>query len=59
MGKSQLRIEPIQRRHHRYEFECGESALDDYLKRYARQNDERNVAKCFVAVDSKGRVITA
>lgn len=57
MELSQLRIEPIKRHHHRDQFDCGEPALDDYLKRYARQNDERNIAKCFVAVDTGNRVL--
>lgn len=44
------RIEPLQRDHDRARFDCGEPALDDYLSRFARQNQESEVARTFVAV---------
>jgi GNAT superfamily N-acetyltransferase len=43
-------IEPLQRRHDRTRFHCGEPALDNYLARFARQNQESGVARTFVAV---------
>ena len=52
-----LRVEPISKIHHRDEFSCGKPELDVYLQRYARQNDEKNIAKTFVAVDSEERVL--
>lgn len=51
-----LRIEPIRRRHRRGGFDCGEHSLNEYLARYARQNDERNLSRSFVAVDHDGRI---
>jgi GNAT superfamily N-acetyltransferase len=42
--------EPIGRHHDRAVFDCGVDALDDYLRRFARQNHESGGAKTFVAV---------
>ena len=43
-----FRIEPLGRGHDRAAFSCGISALDDYLKRQARQDIGKRVAICFV-----------
>ena len=40
---------PIARHHDRRAFDCGDAALDEYLRRYARQNHESGGAKTFVA----------
>ena len=48
-----LRIEPIEKKHNRKVFSCKKPALADYLKQYARQNDENNIAKSFIAVDDE------
>lgn len=45
------RVEPLQRDHDRTRFSCGEPALDEYLARFARQNQESGVARTFVAVN--------
>ncbi|HSF44340.1 MAG TPA: GNAT family N-acetyltransferase [Thermoanaerobaculia bacterium] len=44
------RVEPLQRDHDRTRFDCGEPALDEYLSRFARQNQDSGVARTFVAV---------
>ena len=44
------REEPIGRHHDRAGFDCGARELNDYLRRYARQNHESGGAKTFVAV---------
>ena len=44
--------QPLTRRHDRAGFDCGVSALDEYLLRYARQNHESGGAKTFVATPS-------
>ena len=44
------RVEPLQRDHDRARFDCGEPALNEYLARYARQNQESGVARTFVSV---------
>jgi GNAT superfamily N-acetyltransferase len=46
------RVERLGAHHDRTAFACGEEALDAYLRQRARQDDERNVAKVFVLVDS-------
>jgi GNAT superfamily N-acetyltransferase len=53
------REEAIGRHHDRRGFECGAPELDDYLRRYARQNHESGAAKTFVAVplDDPRRVL--
>ncbi len=43
--------EPISKRHDREAFDCGEAALNDFLRRYARKNHELGGAKSFLAVD--------
>ena len=40
---------PIQKEHKRKEFDCGNRELNQYLRRYARQNDTKGINKAFVA----------
>jgi GNAT superfamily N-acetyltransferase len=44
------REDALARRHDRAGFDCGVPALNEYLRRYARQNHESGGAKTFVAV---------
>jgi len=44
------REEPISKSHDRKDFDCGSAELNEYLRRYARQNHESGGAKTFVAV---------
>ena len=46
------REEPIGRHHDRTTFDCGDDTLNEYLRRYARQNHEAGGAKTFVAASS-------
>jgi len=46
--------EPIAKRHDRASFDCGDDDLNDFLRRYARQNHESGGAKTFVAVPADG-----
>lgn len=43
-------IEPLNTRHDRAEFDCGEPSLNEFLKLYARQNDSKGLGKTYVAV---------
>jgi GNAT superfamily N-acetyltransferase len=43
---------PISKAHDREPFDCGDAALNDYLRRYARKSHERGGAKTFLAVNS-------
>ena len=40
---------PIGRHHDRASFDCGEPVLNEYLKRYARQNQEQDIGRTWVA----------
>ena len=44
------RIAPLDSTHDRSGFDCGEPSLNDFLRRYARQNDEKGLGRTFVAV---------
>lgn len=43
--------EPIDKRHDRAAFDCGEPALNEFLRRYARQSHVTGGAKSFLATD--------
>jgi GNAT superfamily N-acetyltransferase len=42
-------IDLLARHHHRSDFDCGELELDEFIRRHARQNQERNVSRTYVA----------
>lgn len=44
-------IEPLGGRHDRSAFSCGQPDLDEWFRRRAGQDEKRNVARVFVAVD--------
>ncbi len=50
MSLPDWREEPIAKTHDRASFDCGEPALNEFLKRHARQNHEKGAAKTFLAV---------
>lgn len=41
---------PIDKKYQREHFDCGYPVLNDYLKRYAKQNHQKGIAKTFVAI---------
>lgn len=43
--------EPISKKHDREAFDCGEPALNEFLRLYAHQSHERGGAKTFLAID--------
>jgi GNAT superfamily N-acetyltransferase len=45
------REEPIHKKHNREACDCGEPALNDVLRRYARRSHELGGAKTFLAID--------
>jgi GNAT superfamily N-acetyltransferase len=50
--------EPIDRKHDREAFDCGEPALNEFLRRYARKSHEMGGAKTFLAIgDSDNKTI--
>ncbi len=42
-------IESLSPIHDRAAFDCGEPTLNDFLKRFARQNDEKGLSRTYVA----------
>jgi ribosomal protein S18 acetylase RimI-like enzyme len=51
-----IQFEPLNRRHDSQAFVSGVPALDDWLRTRATQDQRRNVARVFVAVDEQGIV---
>jgi GNAT superfamily N-acetyltransferase len=43
--------EPINKRHDRETFDCGEEALNEFLRRYARKSHDLGGAKTFMAIE--------
>ena len=43
--------EPIRKKHDRDAFDCGDDALNDFLRRHARKSHELGGAKTFLAID--------
>jgi GNAT superfamily N-acetyltransferase len=52
-----IAIEPLGRHHDRAAFSCGQQELDDWFRRRASQDEKRNVARVFVAVDDELGVV--
>jgi len=53
------RPEPLDaKRHHRQDFDCGDSSLNDWLRRYAGQNRRANTAATWAIADA-GDVVVA
>jgi len=46
--------EPIGKHHDRESFDCGEAALNEFLRRYARKSHELGGAKTFLAIGDQG-----
>jgi GNAT superfamily N-acetyltransferase len=49
------REEPIGKQHDREAFDCGDEALNEFLRRYARKSHERGGAKTFLAIDDSDK----
>lgn len=44
-------ITPLTKTHNRNNFDCGEESLNEFLKKFARQNDKRGLGKTFVLTE--------
>lgn len=53
-GKSRWDFLPIDKKFQRDTFDCGYPILNDYLKKYARQNHSKGIAKTFAALKASG-----
>ena len=57
MNEPPLVIEPLDPRHDRASFSCGEPALDRYIRRQASQDARRRVAQVFIATEEASEEI--
>lgn len=46
--KFKLKMTLLEKNHYRDRFDCGEVILNDYLKKFSKQNDEKNLSKTFI-----------
>ena len=46
-----LRIVPLEKKYNKLKFTCGYELLDNYIKRLAKQDVNRDLSACFVLVD--------
>ena len=51
MNRNAWHEEAIDKKHDRDAFDCGETALNEFLRRYARKSHEAGGAKTFLAID--------
>ena len=49
--------EPINKKHDRESFNCGDEALNEFLRRHARQSHDLGAAKTFLAMSATGKEI--
>ena len=54
-----LSIVALAAEHRRDNFDCGIQALDDFLRRYARQQQDRGFSRTYVALAEDGATVTA
>jgi ribosomal protein S18 acetylase RimI-like enzyme len=47
---AEWKIVPLSEGHDRASFDCGVASLNDFLKRYARQNELRKLSRTYVAI---------
>lgn len=50
-------LEPLGKQHDRSKFSCGQAELDDWFRRRASQDERRNIARVFVAVNPELGVV--
>ena len=51
------REEPVSKAHDRAAFDCGDEAMNTFLRRYARQSHEAGGSKTFLAIDPADHAI--
>jgi len=53
-----LQTESLKSSHIRDDFDCGQKALDDYLKKQANQDIKKRLSACFVLTENKESTLT-
>jgi len=51
------RIELLRRSHQRGDFDCGEESLNEFLRRFARQNDAKDISRTYVLLEGDSPAI--
>jgi ribosomal protein S18 acetylase RimI-like enzyme len=51
-----LQIQALEKKYDKTLFDCGHSLLDEYIKKQAKQDVNRDLSACFVLVDDKNVV---
>ena len=51
------RIEPLDASYRREGFDCGEPSLNEFLQRFARQNDKKDISRTYVLIAEDGETI--
>lgn len=54
-----ISVVPLVATHRRDDFDCGEPALNDFLRRYARQQQERDFSRTYVVLADDADTVTA
>lgn len=52
-----METKPLDKLHDRASFDCGVEPLNDYLKKYALQNQKKDAARTYVLTDEENRII--
>ena len=52
-------IVPLAATHRRDDFDCGDAALNDFIRRYARQQQERDFSRTYVVLADDSVTVTA
>lgn len=52
-----METKPLDKRQDRDSFDCGVEPLNDYLKKYALQNQKKDAARTYVLADEKNQII--
>jgi len=55
--QKRYRIEGVRKDHQRNDFDCGHPFLNEYLRHFARQNDNHGVARAYVMVPEAGNPV--
>ncbi len=51
------KFEKLTRGHNRKKFDCGEQSLNDYIRRFARQNAKKNLGETYVLINNSKDII--
>lgn len=52
-----ITFEPLGKHHNRSHFRCGEAELDEWFQKRAGQDERRNIARVFVALDDNSLIV--